>query len=111
VKKLYGITSSGKTLKSFLDARFGRCESIVIYDPSKKDYTIMNNPFKREIQAGVKLVNLLEKSGVTAIITGEVGPRVQEKLEKDKIQLILLEEERIRIEAILCRIKAPSTND
>jgi len=111
VKKLYAITSSGKTLKSFLDGRFGRCESVVIYDPLNKDYTIMNNPFKREVQAGVNLVNLLEKSGVTAIITGEVGPRVQEKLEKDKIQLILLDEEQIKIEAILSRIKLPSIND
>lgn len=70
----------------------------------------MDNPYNNENQAGVKLVNFLEKSGVTAIITGEVGPRVQEKLEKDKIQLILLEEERIKIEAILSRIKAPSIN-
>jgi predicted Fe-Mo cluster-binding NifX family protein len=106
VKKMYAITSSGKTLKSYLDARFGRCESVVIYDPLKKDYTIMDNPFKNEIQSGVKLANFLEKSGVTAIITREVGPRVQEKLEMDKIQLILLEEEQIKIEAILSRIKA-----
>ena len=66
----------------------------------------MDNPFKDGDHAGVKLVNFLEKNGITAIITGEVGPMVQEKLEKDKIQLILLDEDRIKIEEILERIKA-----
>ena len=107
MKKLYAISSKGKTLKSFLDVRFGRCESMVIYDPVKQDHAIMDNPFKDESHAGVQLVNFLEKNGVTAIITGEVGPMVQDKLEKDKIQLILLEEERIKIEEIISRIKVP----
>lgn len=105
MKKLYAISSKGKTLKSFLDVRFGRCESIVIYDPAKKDHAIMDNPFKDEDHAGIKLVSFLEKNGVSAIITGEVGPMVQSKLEKDKIQLILLEEERIKIEEVISRIK------
>jgi len=107
MNKLYAISSKGKTLKSFLDVRFGRCESIVIYDPVKNDHAIMDNLFKEENHAGIKLVNFLEKNGVTAIITGEVGPMVQAKLEKDKIQLILLEEDRIKIEEIISRIKAP----
>ncbi|MBN1820257.1 MAG: NifB/NifX family molybdenum-iron cluster-binding protein [Prolixibacteraceae bacterium] len=107
MKKLYAISSKGKTLKSFLDVRFGRCESIVIYDPVKKDHAIMDNPFREADHAGIKLVNFLEKNGVTAIITGEVGPMVQDKLEKDKIQLILLEEERIKIEEVISRIKVP----
>ena len=107
MKKLDAISSKGKTLRSFLDVRFGRCESIVIYDPVKKDHAIMDNPFKEGDHAGIRLVNFLEKNGVTAVITGEVGPLVQQKLEKDKIQLILLEEDRIKIEEILSRIKVP----
>jgi len=107
MKKLFAITSKGKTLKSFLDVRFGRCENIVIYDPAKNDHAILHNPFKDADYSGVKLIEFLEKNHVTAIITGEVGPLVQEKLEKEKIQLILLEEDRIKIEEVISRIKSP----
>jgi predicted Fe-Mo cluster-binding NifX family protein len=41
---------------------------------------------------------------ITSIITGEVGPRAKEKLEEEKIQLILLREDKIRMETIMDRI-------
>ncbi len=105
MKKMYAISSKGKTLKSFLDIRFGRCENIVLFDGEKKDHAIIENPFKEEDKAGVQLVEFLKKHGVSIVVTGEVGPKVQELLKKHGTQLVLIDEERIKIEDVLNKIK------
>lgn len=102
--RLYAITSTGKTEKSFLDLRFGKCESVVLFDPAKNVYSIVENEFAGQAHSGVKLVDHLKEQGVTTIITGEVGPMVSTKLEQEKIQLVLLHEERIKIEEVMDRI-------
>lgn len=104
MSKIYAISSTGKTEKSFLDVRFGKCEYIVIFDVEKNQYSITENQFLKENHSGIKLVNYLKEQGVTTIITGEVGPMVSTQLEKDKMQLVLLEEERIKIDEVLDRI-------
>jgi len=102
--KLFAITSSGKTEKSFLDLRFGKCLNVVIFDPEKNAFSIQENPCLDAEHTGVKLVEYLKEQGVTTIITGEVGPMVSQKLENEKIQLVLLPEERIKIEEVMDRI-------
>lgn len=102
--KLFAITSAGKTEKSFLDLRFGRCANVVLYDPEKGEYSIQENPCLEAEHCGIKLVEYLQGLGVTTIITGEVGPMVSDMLEKEKIQLVLLHEERIKIEEVIQRI-------
>jgi predicted Fe-Mo cluster-binding NifX family protein len=104
MSKIYAITSTGKTEKSFLDLRFGKCEFIVLFDVEKNQYSIEENPFIGENHSGVKLVEFLKEHGVNTIITGEVGPMVSTLLEKEKLQLVLLAEERIKIEEVMDRI-------
>lgn len=104
MSKIYAITSTGKTDKSFLDLRFGKCENVVLFDPEKNVYSIIENPFLEESHSGVKLVDKLKEEGVNTIITGEVGPMVSAKLEKERIQLVLLHEERIKVDEIMDRI-------
>ena len=105
MSKILAITSSGKSEKSFLDLRFGKCEYIVIYDSASGSFKILENPYKNTEHSGVKLVEFLKKEDVSVIITGEVGPTVSKLLEKEKLQLALLQEERIKIEDIIERIK------
>lgn len=104
MSRLYAISSSGKTEKSFLDLRFGKCLNIVLFDPETNTFSINENPFLDAEHSGLKLVDYLREKGVTTIITGEVGPMVSKKLEKEKIQLVLLHEERIKIEEVMDRI-------
>lgn len=104
MSKIFAITSSGKTEKSFLDLRFGKCEYIVLFDVEKNQYSIEENQFIAEPHSGTELVRFLKDQGVTTIITGEVGPMVSEQLEKEKLQLVLLHEERIKIDEIMDRI-------
>ena len=105
MSKIFAITSSGKSEKSFLDLRFGKCDNVVIYNSETDNYNILENTYKDAEHSGVKLVEFLKQEGVSVIITGEVGPRVSEMLEKEKLQLVLLQEERIKIEDIFERIR------
>ncbi len=103
--KIFAITSTGKTEKSALDLRFGKCENIVIFDVGKNTFSIIENPYKNSEQSGIQLVKFLKDREVSAIITGEVGPKVSSMLEKEKFQLILLSEEKIKIEEVIGRIR------
>lgn len=102
--KIFAISSTGKTEKSFMDLRFGKCENVVVFNVTKNQFSIIENPFKETENSGVQLVGFLKEMGVSSIITGEVGPKVSSLLENDKLQLILLSEERIKIEEVMDRI-------
>lgn len=103
--KIFAISSAGKTEKSFLDLRFGKCENVVFYNANKDTYSIVENPYKNSELSGIKLVRFLQNENVSTIITGEVGPAVSKLLEKEKLQLVLLQEERIKIEDVINRIR------
>ncbi len=102
--KIFAITSTGKTEKSLLDLRFGKCENVVVFNAEKNHFSIVENPFKEKEHSGIQLVQFLKEQGVTTIITGEVGPKVSQILEKEKLQLVLLSEERIKVDEVLDRI-------
>ncbi len=103
--RIFAISSAGKTEKSFLDLRFGKCENVVLYNATNDQLSIIENPYKNSDNSGIKLVKFLQNEGVSTIITGEVGPKVSTLLEGEKLQLVLLEEERIKIEEIINRIR------
>jgi predicted Fe-Mo cluster-binding NifX family protein len=103
--KIFAISSTGKTEKSFMDLRFGKCENIVIFNVTKNQYSVIENPYKESENSGLQLVEFLKEHGVTSIITGEIGPKVSALLETEKLQLILLHEEKIKIDEIMDRIK------
>jgi len=110
MSKIFAISSTGKTEKSFLDLRFGKCENIVTYNSDNAELSFFENPFKNTDYSGVKLVEFLHEKGVSVIITGEVGPKVNSLLEKKRLQLVLLHEERIKIEEIITRIGSNKHN-
>lgn len=60
MSKIFAITSSGKTEKSYLDLRFGKCEFLVLFDVEKNQYSIEENPFIGESHSGIKLVDFLK---------------------------------------------------
>ncbi len=104
MNKKFAISSTGKTERSLLDLRFGKCQHVVIFDAAKNHFSILENPFKETENSGLRLVDFLKNEGVTTIITGEVGPKVSSKLEEEKLQLVLLPEEKIKVEEIMKRI-------
>jgi len=106
MNKKFAISSTEKSLKSFIDLRFGKCDNICLYNSGNGEYSFIENPYKNTDYSGVNLVELLKNKSVSVIITGEVGPLVSELLKKEKLQLVLLNEEKIRIEEIIARINS-----
>ncbi len=105
MNKIFAIPSKGKTEKSLLDLRFGKCEYVAVYQVPSGKFSIFKNPFKDSENSGIRLVELLKEKGVSTIITGEVGPNVSELLKEEKIQLVLLNKEKVRIDEIFDRLK------
>jgi predicted Fe-Mo cluster-binding NifX family protein len=104
MEKQFAITSSGKTLRSFHDLQFGRCRYLVIHKPGDDESKLIVNPFIKEENADMQLAEFLMKNKITSIITGGVGVKVCDYLAAHKMQLIMMDEEKIKIEEILSRL-------
>ncbi len=96
------ITSSGNTLDSKLDTRFGRCQFFVIYDTDTKGIEFIPNPGKDALEgAGPASVQFVASRDVKKIISGEFGFKVKSLLDSLKIQMIVLKEPEKKIEDII----------
>ena len=104
MEKQFAITSCGKTLRSFHDLRFGRSRYLVVHKPGAEVSKLIENPFVEEEDADMQLAEFLKENKITSIITGGVGQEVCNYLSENKMQLILMDEEKIKIEDILTRL-------
>jgi len=87
------ITSSGNTLESKLDQRFGRCSFFVIYDTETKGMEFIPNPNKDAQEgAGPASVQLVASRNVSKIISGEFGIKIKSLIDSLKIQMIALKD-------------------
>jgi len=96
------LTSTGNSLESKLDQRFGRCSYFVIYDSETKGIEFIPNPNKDAQEgAGPASVQIVASRNVQKIISGEFGIKVKSLLDSLKIQMIVLKEPDKKIEEIL----------
>lgn len=87
------ITSTGNTLESKLDERFGRAAWFVIYDKESKSTEFVPNPNKDVEQgAGPASVELVASRNVNKIVSGEFGAKIKPLLDSLKIQMIVVKE-------------------
>jgi predicted Fe-Mo cluster-binding NifX family protein len=87
------ITSTGNTLESRLDQRFGRCTCFVIYDSETRAIEFIPNPNKDANEgAGPASVQLVASKGVSKIISGEFGLKIKPILDSLKIQMVVLKQ-------------------
>ncbi len=87
------ITSTGNTLDSKLDQRFGRCAYFLIYDSETKAMEYIPNPNKDAQEgAGPASVQLVASRGVSKIVSGEFGIKIKSLLDSLKIQMIVFKE-------------------
>jgi predicted Fe-Mo cluster-binding NifX family protein len=69
------ITSTGQTLSSAVDGRFGRCEYFLIVDEKNGSVTpVPNSARSLGGGAGIQAAQQIIKLGVQVIVTGDVGP-------------------------------------
>jgi len=96
------ITSTGNSLESKLDQRFGRCSYFVIYDLDTKAIEFIPNPNKDTANgAGPASVQIVASRNVQKIISGEFGMKIKSLLDSLKIQMIVLKEPDKSIEEII----------
>jgi predicted Fe-Mo cluster-binding NifX family protein len=85
------VTSQGPDLGSQVDPRFGRCRYFVVVDTESGESTAHDNAQNLNavqgagIQAGRTVVDL----GVSAVVTGNVGPKAFATLQAGDVEVYL----------------------
>jgi predicted Fe-Mo cluster-binding NifX family protein len=92
------ITSSGNYPEAKLDNRFGRCSYFVVFDTESQSTEFIPNPNKENIEgAGAAAVQLIASRGVKKVVSGEFGAKVKSIFDSLQIQLIILNDPKIKI--------------
>ena len=92
-KMKVAITSTGNTLDSKLDQRFGRCSYFLIYDTDTKGMEFIPNPNKEAQEgAGPASVQIVASRDVKKVISGEFGIKIKSLLDSLKIQMIIIKD-------------------
>jgi predicted Fe-Mo cluster-binding NifX family protein len=102
--KKFAITSKGKTLRSMHDINFGMCNYVLFYTPGDEECNLIENPFSENGNADYELATFLAENNVTTVVTGGAGIKSADYLASKDIQLVIVDEESIKIEYILDRI-------
>lgn len=96
------ITSTGNSLESLLDSRFGRCSYFVVYDNISHSMEFIPNPNKENIEgAGTASVELIASRGAAKVVSGEFGAKVKSLFDSLKIQLVVLNDPQKKISEII----------
>ena len=91
------ISSSGKTLDSPLDPRFGRCAWFLVIDPADMRYEVFDNQSAAQSSgAGIQAAQFLADKNVAAVITGHVGPNAVQTLSAAGIEIFAQQHGTIR---------------
>lgn len=99
---IVAITSTGNSLESFIDPRFGRCSCFVFYNTETKESVFQPNPFKDNDEGvGVAVVDWISAFSCSKIISGQFGMKIKPLLDENRIQLILVNDPELTIRQII----------
>ena len=84
------ITSTGDTVNSTIDSRFGRCTFFAIHDTETKSTEFFINPCKEAQEgAGPAAVQFVAAHKVNKIVSGEFGMKIKSLFESQNIEMII----------------------
>jgi len=85
------ITATGKTLDAQVDPRFGRAAFFIIYDTEAKAFEAVENKQRLDAPqgAGVQSAAAVVKTGATAVLTGNCGPKAFRVLEAGNVAVYI----------------------
>jgi predicted Fe-Mo cluster-binding NifX family protein len=82
------ISSSGTTLQSNVDPRFGRCPYYIIYDTeSDSSKYVENKSGQATGGAGIQAAQMISNMNVESLITGNIGPNAYRVLSEASIKI------------------------
>jgi predicted Fe-Mo cluster-binding NifX family protein len=83
------ITAMGDNLDANVDPRFGRCKYFLIIDTDSMNVNpISNESMMASGGAGIQAAQMVAKTGVDTVITGNVGPNAFQTLKSAGIKII-----------------------
>ena len=99
---IVAITSTGNSLESFIDPRFGRCSCFIFYNTETKESVFQPNPFKDNDEGvGVAVVDWISAFSCSKIVSGQFGMKIKPLLDESRIQLILVNDPELTIRQII----------
>ena len=82
------VTSTGKTLDSQVDPRFGRAAYFIIVDTETGDFNVIDNENTAAAGgAGISSAKTISDAGAQAALTGNCGPNAQRTLSAAGVKL------------------------
>ncbi|MFC1726694.1 NifB/NifX family molybdenum-iron cluster-binding protein [candidate division KSB1 bacterium] len=112
------VTSTGETLDSEVDARFGRTKKFILYDTESENFSVIDNEQNLELAsgAGIQTANNIINAGAETVITPNCGPKAFKALNAAGIKIFICEEKKVNdvindfIFGKLEEIKDPNVN-
>jgi len=87
---MIAITSSGQTLESNVNPRFGRSQHFLLLDEEGNLDEVVSNPgVGAQRGAGVQAAQTIADQGVEVLITGNIGPNAFSALQTAGIEVFL----------------------
>lgn len=100
------ITSEGNSTNSLFDKRFGRASYFCIFNENTNEVTFIENKYATATtSAGLKTIELLRDKQIDKVISGDFGKKVYELLQKEKIQMVMIQKEDVLIKDLIHLIK------
>jgi len=83
------VTSTGGSLDALVNEQFGRCPYFIIYDTETKKFEAISNLGEQmQSGAGPKAASILINKNVEVLLTGHVGDKAGQVLNKAKIKIL-----------------------
>jgi predicted Fe-Mo cluster-binding NifX family protein len=91
------VTAKGPDLEAEVDPNFGRAAYFLIVDPKTLEFNSFDNPRSRAGHgAGIQSAQFVAGQGVSAVLTGQVGPNARQVLDSAGIRVISAEKCTVR---------------
>jgi predicted Fe-Mo cluster-binding NifX family protein len=83
------VSSTGKSLDSEVDPRFGRSAGFILFDSESGNISYLDNSAQRELAqgTGIKTAQMIADAGMDVLITGQLGPKAAKVLNKSGIKM------------------------
>lgn len=104
---MIAISATDKKLTASMDIRFGRAPFFLLIEGQETRF-LANPYFQEDDNVSPRVVELLKQEGVRKIVTGEVGPKAKAALDKEKMQIIMLTEDKISLLHVLKKMNVNS---
>jgi predicted Fe-Mo cluster-binding NifX family protein len=86
------VTAQGPDLDAEVDPNFGRAAYFLIVDPATLEFKSFENPSAQAGHgAGIQSAQFVAGLGVSAVLTGQVGPNARQVLDSASVRVITVE--------------------